>query len=220
MLAKKAATLDEISGGRLILGLGAGWNETEYRAFGFPFDHRVSRFEEAFTIIRTLLREGRCDFEGTYYQLRDCELLPRGPRPGRAAADGRLGGGAHAGASRCRTCRPGTPGSRGSAIDVERLPRAARAGSTPPAGRLAASPAERRAHRGPVRRLSQMPSARSMGDRSAPDDVAAAQSSRRRWPRAAQLRGRGRWPRAAGARPDHAPTAIGRLAPVLDLLDA
>ena len=81
MLAKKAATLDEISGGRLILGLGAGWNETEYRAFGFPYDHRVSRFEEAFTIIRTLLRDGRCDFEGRYYQVRDLELLPRGPRP-------------------------------------------------------------------------------------------------------------------------------------------
>jgi alkanesulfonate monooxygenase SsuD/methylene tetrahydromethanopterin reductase-like flavin-dependent oxidoreductase (luciferase family) len=82
MIAKKAATIEEISGGRLILGLGAGWNETEYRAFGFPFDHRVSRFEEAFTIIRTLLREGRCDFEGSFYQVRDCELLPRGPRPG------------------------------------------------------------------------------------------------------------------------------------------
>jgi alkanesulfonate monooxygenase SsuD/methylene tetrahydromethanopterin reductase-like flavin-dependent oxidoreductase (luciferase family) len=81
MLAKKAATLDEISGGRLILGLGAGWNEAEYRAYGFPFDHRVSRFEEAFTIIRTLLRDGRIDFDGAYYQLRDCELLPRGPRP-------------------------------------------------------------------------------------------------------------------------------------------
>jgi alkanesulfonate monooxygenase SsuD/methylene tetrahydromethanopterin reductase-like flavin-dependent oxidoreductase (luciferase family) len=81
MIAKKAATLDEISRGRLILGLGAGWNETEYRAFGFPYDHRVSRFDEAFTIIRTLLRDGRCDFEGRYYQLRDCELLPRGPRP-------------------------------------------------------------------------------------------------------------------------------------------
>ena len=81
MLAKKAATLDEISAGRLILGLGAGWNETEYGAFGFPFDHRVSRFEEAFTIIRTLLRDGRCDFDGRYYQVRDCELLPRGPRP-------------------------------------------------------------------------------------------------------------------------------------------
>ena len=81
ILAKKAATLDEVSGGRLILGLGAGWNETEYRAFGIPYDHRVSRFEEAFTIIRTLLREGRCDFDGTYYQVRELELLPRGPRP-------------------------------------------------------------------------------------------------------------------------------------------
>jgi alkanesulfonate monooxygenase SsuD/methylene tetrahydromethanopterin reductase-like flavin-dependent oxidoreductase (luciferase family) len=76
-----AATVDEISGGRLILGLGAGWNETEYRAFGFPFDQRVSRFEEAFTIIRSLLREGKVDFEGKFYSARDCELLPR-PRPG------------------------------------------------------------------------------------------------------------------------------------------
>jgi alkanesulfonate monooxygenase SsuD/methylene tetrahydromethanopterin reductase-like flavin-dependent oxidoreductase (luciferase family) len=81
MIAKKAATLDEISGGRLILGLGAGWNEPEYKAFGFPFDHRVDRFEEAFTIIRTLLREGKIDFDGRHYQARDCELLPRGPRP-------------------------------------------------------------------------------------------------------------------------------------------
>ena len=80
MLAKKAATIDEISGGRLILGLGAGWNETEYSAYGFPFDHRVDRFEEAFTIIRSLLRDGYVDFDGRYYQARDCELLPRGPR--------------------------------------------------------------------------------------------------------------------------------------------
>jgi alkanesulfonate monooxygenase SsuD/methylene tetrahydromethanopterin reductase-like flavin-dependent oxidoreductase (luciferase family) len=82
MLAKQAATVDEISGGRLILGLGAGWNEPEYRAFGFPFDHRISRFEEAFTIIRTLLREGAIDFDGRYYQARDCELLPPPARPG------------------------------------------------------------------------------------------------------------------------------------------
>ena len=81
MLAKKAATIDEISGGRLILGLGAGWNEAEYSAYGYPFDHRVSRFEEAFTIVRRLLTTGRCDFQGTYYQLDDCEVLPRGPRP-------------------------------------------------------------------------------------------------------------------------------------------
>jgi alkanesulfonate monooxygenase SsuD/methylene tetrahydromethanopterin reductase-like flavin-dependent oxidoreductase (luciferase family) len=81
LLAKKAATIDEISGGRLILGLGAGWNRVEFDAYGFPFDHRVSRFEEAFTIIRTLLREGYIDFHGTYYEIRDLELLPRGPRP-------------------------------------------------------------------------------------------------------------------------------------------
>jgi alkanesulfonate monooxygenase SsuD/methylene tetrahydromethanopterin reductase-like flavin-dependent oxidoreductase (luciferase family) len=81
MLAKKAATIEEISGGRLILALGAGWNQTEFEAFGFPFDHRVSRFEEAFTIIRTLLRVGRMDFEGRFYTLRDCVLEPRGPRP-------------------------------------------------------------------------------------------------------------------------------------------
>ena len=82
VLAKRADTIDEISGGRLILGLGAGWNETEFRAFGIPFDHRIDRFEEAFTIIRGLLRDGAIDFEGTYYQARDCELLPRGPRAG------------------------------------------------------------------------------------------------------------------------------------------
>jgi alkanesulfonate monooxygenase SsuD/methylene tetrahydromethanopterin reductase-like flavin-dependent oxidoreductase (luciferase family) len=80
MIAKKAATIDEISGGRLVLGLGAGWNESDYRAYGFPFDHRVSRFEEAFTIIRQLLRTGRSDFAGTYYRLDRGELLPRGPR--------------------------------------------------------------------------------------------------------------------------------------------
>lgn len=81
VLAKMAATVDEISGGRLVLGLGAGWNETEYRAFGFAYDARVARFAEAFTIVRTLLAEGRIDFAGEYYTLRDCELLPRGPRP-------------------------------------------------------------------------------------------------------------------------------------------
>jgi alkanesulfonate monooxygenase SsuD/methylene tetrahydromethanopterin reductase-like flavin-dependent oxidoreductase (luciferase family) len=81
MLAKLAGTVDEISGGRLILGLGAGWNETEYRAFGFPFERRVARFGEAFTIIRSLLRDGRVDFDGEFYSARDCELVPR-PRPG------------------------------------------------------------------------------------------------------------------------------------------
>ncbi len=82
MLAKQAATVDAISGGRLIVGLGAGWNEREYRAFGFPYDRRVSRFEEAFTIIRSLLRDGRSDFHGTYYEVDDCVLDPRPARPG------------------------------------------------------------------------------------------------------------------------------------------
>ncbi len=81
LLAKQAATIDEVSGGRFVLGLGAGWNETEFRAFGFPYDQRIARFEEAFTIIRTLLQEGSIDFAGQFYQARDCELLPR-PRPG------------------------------------------------------------------------------------------------------------------------------------------
>jgi len=77
MIAKKAATVDEISGGRLILGLGAGWNRVEYLAYGFPYDHRVSRFEEALTIIAILVREGRIDFQGRFYTLRDMELAPR-----------------------------------------------------------------------------------------------------------------------------------------------
>ncbi|MEA2598415.1 MAG: hypothetical protein QOF01_4884 [Thermomicrobiales bacterium] len=80
LLAKMADTVDEISGGRLILGVGAGWNEPEYRAFGYPFDHRFDRFEEALTIITGLLRDGHIDFAGTYYSARDCELRPRGPR--------------------------------------------------------------------------------------------------------------------------------------------
>jgi probable F420-dependent oxidoreductase len=81
LLAKMATTLDEVSGGRLILGLGAGWHKPEFEAFGFPFDHRVDRIDEALQIIRPLLREGRVDFEGDYYQAKNCEITPQGPRP-------------------------------------------------------------------------------------------------------------------------------------------
>lgn len=81
VLAKMAVTLDEISNGRLILGVGAGWNQAEFDAFGIPFDHRVNRLEEALQIIRPLLKESRVDFEGNYYLAKNCEILPRGPRP-------------------------------------------------------------------------------------------------------------------------------------------
>lgn len=80
LLAKMADRIDEISGGRLILGLGAGWHEPEYHAFGFPWDDRFTRFEESVSIIRTLLRTGRMSHEGPYLKLVDCELRPRGPR--------------------------------------------------------------------------------------------------------------------------------------------
>ena len=81
MIAKKAATLEEVSGGRLILGLGAGWNEPEYTAFGLPYDRRVSRFAEAFTIIRRLLRGEEVTFHGEFYDVEDCLIIPPGPRP-------------------------------------------------------------------------------------------------------------------------------------------
>jgi alkanesulfonate monooxygenase SsuD/methylene tetrahydromethanopterin reductase-like flavin-dependent oxidoreductase (luciferase family) len=81
LLAKMAATADEVSGGRLILGLGCGSHPPEYAAFGYPSDHRVDRFEEALQIVVPLLREGRADFVGRYHVARACELLPRGPRP-------------------------------------------------------------------------------------------------------------------------------------------
>ncbi len=79
LVAKMADTIDEISGGRLILGLGAGWHQPEYEAFGYPFDHLASRFDEAIQIIAPLLREGHVDFQGKYYQVNNCVLRPRGP---------------------------------------------------------------------------------------------------------------------------------------------
>jgi alkanesulfonate monooxygenase SsuD/methylene tetrahydromethanopterin reductase-like flavin-dependent oxidoreductase (luciferase family) len=79
MLAKQAATVDAVSEGRLIVGLGAGWNRREYTAFGFPYDHRVDRFEEAFHIVRSLLTAGHVDMSGRYYQVHDCVLHPRLP---------------------------------------------------------------------------------------------------------------------------------------------
>jgi alkanesulfonate monooxygenase SsuD/methylene tetrahydromethanopterin reductase-like flavin-dependent oxidoreductase (luciferase family) len=82
MLAKQAATVDAISRGRLIVALGAGWNRREFDAFGFPYDRRVSRFEEALAIIVPLLREGRTTFHGQFYDVDDCVLDPRPVREG------------------------------------------------------------------------------------------------------------------------------------------
>jgi len=76
LLAKMAATLDHVSDGRLILGVGCGWHEPEYEAFGFPFDHRVGRFEEALAVILGLIRDGRADLDGQWVQARDAVLLP------------------------------------------------------------------------------------------------------------------------------------------------
>jgi alkanesulfonate monooxygenase SsuD/methylene tetrahydromethanopterin reductase-like flavin-dependent oxidoreductase (luciferase family) len=71
-----AATVDEVSGGRLVMGLGAGWNEVEYRAFGLPYDHRVSRFEESFEIVRRLLGGERVTVRGRFWTVDDAVLLP------------------------------------------------------------------------------------------------------------------------------------------------
>ena len=81
LIAKMADTVDEISGGRLVLGLGTGWWKAEFESFGFPFDHRASRFEEALEIITRLLRGEEVTFDGQYHHTRGCLLTPRGPRP-------------------------------------------------------------------------------------------------------------------------------------------
>ena len=83
LIAKMAATLAEVSGGRFVLGLGAGWNEPEFRAFGLPYDHRVSRFEEAFTIVRGLLAGEHVTLDGRFFQADDLVLLPRPAAPPR-----------------------------------------------------------------------------------------------------------------------------------------
>ncbi len=81
LLAKMAATADAVSGGRLILGLGAGWHDPEFEAFGYPVDHRVGRLEEALQIIHPLVRGERVTFTGRYHHARDAVLLPAPDRP-------------------------------------------------------------------------------------------------------------------------------------------
>lgn len=81
LIAKMAATIGEVSGGRFVLGLGAGWNEEEFRAFGLPYDKRVSRFEEAFAVIHGMLAGERLTLDGRYAQAEDLVLLPAPEQP-------------------------------------------------------------------------------------------------------------------------------------------
>ena len=82
VIAKMTEMIDDISGGRFILGLGAGWSKNEYEQFGIRFEPRVSQFEEALQIIHGLLRNGKADVQGGYYRANDAVNLPRGPRVG------------------------------------------------------------------------------------------------------------------------------------------
>ncbi len=81
--AKAAETLDEISGGRFVLGLGSGHAGAQAKAFGLPESHVYSRFEESLEVLVPLLRRGAADFEGTYHAARNLDHRPIGPRPGR-----------------------------------------------------------------------------------------------------------------------------------------
>jgi alkanesulfonate monooxygenase SsuD/methylene tetrahydromethanopterin reductase-like flavin-dependent oxidoreductase (luciferase family) len=76
MLARMAASVDEVSGGRFVLGIGAGWNEVEFHAFGFPFNRLVSRFEESFEIVRRLLAGEHVTLTGEFHRVADAVLLP------------------------------------------------------------------------------------------------------------------------------------------------
>lgn len=80
LMAKMAATLDTVSGGRLVLGMGSGWHGPEYEAFGYPFDHLVGRFEEDIEVIDRLLRGETVDFEGRWSRYAGAKLLPPPPR--------------------------------------------------------------------------------------------------------------------------------------------
>ena len=82
MLAKMAATVDGIAGGRLIVGVGAGWNEREYRAFGLPFDRRVDRFAESFDLVRRLLAGEEVTHAGEFHSFERCRVDPPSPAPG------------------------------------------------------------------------------------------------------------------------------------------
>ncbi len=77
VIAKMTEMIGDISGGRFILGLGAGWHKPEYEQFGIRFEPRVSQFEEAVEIIHGLIRHGEADVQGEYYQANQAVNRPR-----------------------------------------------------------------------------------------------------------------------------------------------
>lgn len=100
-LARETKALQEVSGGRFILGIGAGWHQPEFDAFGIPFDHLVGRLEDYTEVLTRLLGDGRASFEGPHQVLREGQVFgesspppwiaARGPRMLRLT--GRLAGG-------------------------------------------------------------------------------------------------------------------------------
>lgn len=85
LLAKMVTTLDTISGGRAVLGLGAAWNDVEHAGYGYefpPIGERMDRLEEALTIIRAMFDEERPSFRGTYYRIEEALNVPRPIQPG------------------------------------------------------------------------------------------------------------------------------------------
>src|SRR5690349_10043596 len=77
LLANRAPTIDHVSGGRLVLGLGAGWQLNEHAAYGFDLTARVSRFEEAIQVVRQLLAVERTTFHGRFYEVLDAPCDPK-----------------------------------------------------------------------------------------------------------------------------------------------
>lgn len=77
MLARAAASVAEVSDGRLVFGIGAGWNQTEFQAFGFPYDRRVSRFAESFEVVRRLIAGEHVSFTGEFVAVQDAVVIPR-----------------------------------------------------------------------------------------------------------------------------------------------
>ena len=82
LVAKQAAEVDILSGGRLRLGVGLGWSDGEYAALGAPFANRAARFEEAIALLRTCWRDEPVDFAGDHYRVEQMSMLPKPVSPG------------------------------------------------------------------------------------------------------------------------------------------